>query len=117
MKRQDDTYAAGMTLFEVLYGTNPFLVTDTGTATITRVEAFADASKRQRRHLLFDDRLLPAGLRSDEAEIQDLLMHLLDPNEDRRASTTDALAHPLFADDDIGSGAVRALIRRIGGMD
>lgn len=117
MKRQDDTYAAGMTLFEVLYGTNPFLVTDTGTATITRVEAFADASKRQRRHLLFDDRLLPAGLRSDEAEIQDLLMQLLDPNEDRRASTTDALAHPLFADDDIGSGAVRALIRRIGGMD
>ena len=117
MNRHDDAYAAGVTVFEVLYCTNPFIVEGTGTGTVKRVEAFAEAGKRQRRRLLFDEYPLPAGLRSDEAEIQGLLMQMMDPDEDRRAGLAEALAHPLFADNELGSPEARALIRRIGGLD
>ena len=43
-------------------------------------------------------------------------MNMLDPNEDRRASLADALAHPLFADEALGSAEARELIRGVGGL-
>ena len=116
MKPADDTFAAGVTLYEVLYGANPFLVDGTGTGTVDKVEAFAHANKRQRHRMLFDHHALPAPLRDSEDEIQDLLMNMLDPNEDRRASLADALAHPLFTDEALGSAEARELIRGVGGL-
>ncbi len=114
MRQSDDAYAVGVALFEILYGVNPFLVEDTGTKTVDQVLKFQHASEAKRRRMLFDNHPLPEALRKDEAEIQDLLMKLLAPDGDERASVGDALAMPLFADEDIGSDEARALIRRVG---
>lgn len=114
MSQADDAYAVGVTLFEILYGVNPFLVEGLGTETVDKIASFANASESKRRRMLFDDHPLPDALREDEAAIQDLLMKLLAPDEDERASVAEALALPLFADEELGSDEARALIRRVG---
>ncbi len=114
MSQRDDAYAVGVTLFEIFYGVNPFLVEGTGTETVDKIVKYQNASESKRRRMLFEDHPLPAALRNDEAAIQDLLMKLLAPDGDDRASIADALALPLFADEDLGSDEARALIRRVG---
>lgn len=114
MSQRDDAYAVGVTLFEILYGVNPFLVEGLGTETVDKVAKYESASTSKRRRMLFEGRPLPAALRNDEGAIQDLLMKLLDPDEDERASVADALASSLFTDEDLGSDEARALIRRVG---
>lgn len=54
--------------------------------------------------------------RANEDDIQDLLMQMLDPDEDRQTSLADALVHPLFADETLGSTEARELIRSVGGL-
>ncbi len=114
MSQSDDAFAVGVTLFEILYGVNPFLIEGLGTKTVDKVAKFEKASESKRRRMLFEDHPLPAPLRNDEAAIQDLLMKLLAPKGHERASVAEALAMPLFADEEIGSDEARALIRRIG---
>ncbi len=111
---KDDVFAAGVTLFEILYGENPFRVSGFAEDTIKLMNAYAAATSRDRRHILFDKRQLPPGLGAQEAQIQKLLMDLLHPNEDKRITLERASTSTLFTDASVGTPEARELIRSVG---
>ncbi len=111
---KDDVFAAGVTLFEIFYGENPFLMPGFAEDTIMRMNEYAAAKTRHRRHMLFDKRQLPPGLQMQEAQIQKLLMGLLHPIEDKRTTLEQAGTSALFTDVSVGTPEARELIRSVG---
>ncbi len=111
---KDDVFAAGITLFEIFYGENPFRSSGFKDDTIKQMNEYAGAATRQRRRVLFANHPLPPGLHAQEAQIQKLLMGLLHPNEDKRTTLEQASASTLFTDASVGTDEARRLICSVG---
>lgn len=115
LSQSDDVYAAGVTLYELFYGRNPFLDTKKMMSeTALTVEKYGEMTAKKRSQFLFENRNMLPGLEQQADEIKKLISGLMHPNPNRRLSISDALDSPIFNHREIGSDEARQLIMKAG---
>lgn len=112
--QSDDSYAAGVTLYELCFGSNPFISTNSATVSDTSAEGYGKLSAEQRSAFLFNNKKLSPGLQQHASELRNLISGLMDPDPATRLSAGDALKSPVFADDEIGADHIRQIIVAVG---
>lgn len=114
LSQSDDIYSAGVTLYELYFGSNPFLRSEIASDNSLLVEQFGKMSTRSRSDFLFKGKKIAPGLEKEADEIKAIISGLMHPDPAKRLSASDALKSPVFTENDIGTDEARLLIMEIG---
>ena len=120
LSQNADTFAAGVALYELFYGVNPFnrhLEDIEGPVTFSDYQELMDRFTRVtpegRRSFLFADVTLLPGLAKHEDELRKLIFSLMAPSPGYRATPTAALKRPVFSLPDLDKPEIRDQIRTL----
>jgi len=117
LSQSDDIFAAGVTLYELYFGSNPFFEDKEkieSSEISLRVEEYGQMKTRERSNFLFKGKKIATGLEQQAGEIKAVISGLMHPDPAKRLSVSDALQSPVFTENEIRTNKARNLIMQIG---
>lgn len=114
LSQSSDCFAAGIALYQLCYGVNPFDrpllergITISAVDSEDEIVRFASIEPSERMRYLFDGATIRPALARHEDELRRSIFSLMAPDPGFRASAASALGRPVFSTEGIGSQDIR----------
>jgi len=121
LSQSSDCFAAGIALFQLCYGVNPFDrplllrgITISAVDSEEEIVRFATIEPSERMRYLFDGATIRPALARYEEDLKRSIFSLMAPDPGFRASAASALGRPVFSTGGIGSQDIREALAGLG---